>query len=270
MKFWQSIYNPQLKLTQQDLLDISEEITQKYAPHDIHHQPELVLMPVDPINLYAYWSLREKGTDNISKHIDKQLVMRIYSIPELSENPSNFQLSFDINVYGFQNQQKVHLPVAATAYSAVIGEINADNSFSVLATSDTIHVPRENPVSENSINDNDKTIQINQTLEDNFVTDHTPIESSAFDNNIHNNKNTELISQTLENNFVIEENTHDTQAEAFILKNFNDYGYDLKVYENKFNPEIKNILLKQGINIQLSTKKTNTINKNTSGQGRFL
>jgi hypothetical protein len=32
MKLWQSRYNPQCKLSQQGLLDISEEIAQSYAP----------------------------------------------------------------------------------------------------------------------------------------------------------------------------------------------------------------------------------------------
>jgi hypothetical protein len=56
------------------------------------------------------------------------------------------RLSFNIKVAGFQNQQQVHLPLAAAAYSAVIGEITADHSFSPLVTADTIHVPRKNPV----------------------------------------------------------------------------------------------------------------------------
>lgn len=269
MKFWQSRYNPQCKLSQQDLRDISEDITQAYAPHETHHQPELVLMPVDPINLYAYWNLKENETDNEIKHIDKQLALRVYSIPELSEHSSQLQLSFDINVSGFRNQLKVHLPVAATAYSAVIGEINADNSFSALAISDTIHVPRENPVSENSNNDNGNTLAINQALENNFVMPFTTQASPVLEHNL-NDSNTVQTSQTQEDKFIPEMSTQSAQPSAIILKNFNDYGYDLKVYENESSPEFKSFLSKQDLIKQLNTKKSNTVDKKTSGQGCIL
>ncbi|NOQ13940.1 MAG: DUF4912 domain-containing protein [Methyloprofundus sp.] len=233
MKFWQSRHNPQCKLSQQDLLDISKEIIQTYAPHEPHYQPELVLMPVDPINLYAYWKLKDNKTDDANKHVDKQLLLKIYSIPEISEHSNTLQFSFEIKVDGFRNQQKVHLPVAATAYSAVIGEINADNSFSTLATANTIHVPRENPVSDNNANKRKKILQINK---------------------INKNNSTPEVS------------TQNTDFETFIVKNFNDYGYDLTVYHHKSVQEFKNFLAKQGINTQLSSSKKT----NTSSQGRFL
>ncbi len=79
MKFWQSKNNPQCKLSQQDLIDISEEINQKYTPFDNHHQPELVLMPVDPINLYAYWNLNSNQSISNAHHIDKQPSMQTFS-----------------------------------------------------------------------------------------------------------------------------------------------------------------------------------------------
>ena len=270
MKLWQSRYNSLCKLSQQDLRDISEEITQTYAPHDSHHQPELVLMPVDPINLYAYWNLKASGTDNIISHVDKQLALRIYSIPELSEHRNNSKLSFDIKVSGFQNQQKVHLPVAATTYSAVIGEINADNSFSPLATSDTIHVPREKPVATNSITDNENMLQLEQTQENNIVTDHAPRASQISESNINNNENLVQHGQVQKPISINEAQTEDAWYQACILKDFNGYGYDLVVYQNDSDAEFNNNLSRHGSNIQLSDTTTNTINKNTSSQGCLL
>jgi hypothetical protein len=141
MTFWQSRYNPQLKLSQQDLIDISEEITQAYAPDNSYVQSELVLMPVDPVTLHAYWNIQNNSTSAT----DTELILRVYSEPILSEHSSHLRLSFDIKLSSFQGQQTVAAPMAATAYSAVIGTINADSSFSVLATSEIIHVPRESP-----------------------------------------------------------------------------------------------------------------------------
>ena len=112
MKLLQSRYNSQCKLSQQDLRDISEEIIETYAPHD-NHQSELVLMPVDPVNLYAYWNLPENKTGNEinteANPIDKQFALRIYTIPEHSESASNIKLSFDVKVDGLNNQQKSEL-----------------------------------------------------------------------------------------------------------------------------------------------------------------
>lgn len=266
MKFWQSKHNPQCKLSQQDLLDISKDIIQAYAPHDTCYQPELVLMPVDPTNLYAYWKLKDSNTDDAIKSVDKQLVLKIYSIPEMSELSNDLQLSFEIKVDGFQNQQKVHLPVAATAYSAVIGEINTDDSFSALATANTIHVPRENPVSENSSNSDAENTVKTSLIQDSHIFRSRMSEEQLVAENSEHTLQTDSLD---EYNSVPDSYTQNTQSEAFIVKNFNDYGYDLKVYPDQLGEEFKNILAKQGINIQLSGNKIKTSDKNTSSQGRF-
>lgn len=270
MKLWQSRFNSQRKLSQQSLLDISEEITQSYAPHDTHQTPELVLMPVDPINLYAYWNLKESETDNITNQVDKQLALRIYSLPELSERPGNIKLSFDIKVQGFHNQQKIHLPIAASAYSAVIGEINSDNSFSALATSDTVHVPRQSPVSDNE----ETTIQTDKTQEDICVTHHAQLKATDTDNNLNNHEIALAINQTLEPAFTPESNPEITWSEPSILKNYNDYGYDLKIYEQQSAPGPKATLFqstqpKHSINAHINVKTSNSDIKNTSGKGRL-
>ncbi|TXL17601.1 hypothetical protein BMR04_04910 [Methylococcaceae bacterium HT3] len=267
MKLLQSRYNSQCKLFQQNLLNISEEITRTYAPHSPPHQPELVLMPVDPINLYAYWNLKDSETDIQTNPIDKQLALRIYSIPELSEHSSELQLCFDIDVHGLQNQQKVHLPIAASAYSAVIGEINADNNFSALATSDPIHVPRENPVSENNQNNLENSLQISDKFLHTVVSNDVPPEHMGHN---ENKQNTRQDSQTTETNIAPKANTANPPTEALILKNFNDYGYDLKVYTN--NKHLESILAeaKQESDIYLNSKATKTTIKNVSGLGKLL
>ncbi len=271
MKFWQSKNNPQCKLSQQDLLDISEEINQQYTPFDNHHQPELVLMPVDPINLYAYWNLKENKTNTEISPVDKQLALRIYSIPELSEHPGKLQLSFDIKVYGFRNQQKVQLPIAATAYSAVVGEINADDSFSPLAISDTIHVPRETPVDDISMTGNETILDKDNEQVNNFIRAGESQDSSTFADNLLETLKALSADSKININVTSEMNNLEMQQfKVFILKNFNDYGYDLKVYTSELVPDFNNMMLKKNIKTHLSHIKTKVTDKNISGLGRLL
>ena len=294
MTFWQSRYNPQLKLSQQDLLDISEEITQAYAPDNRQLKSELVLMPVDPITLYAYWSLE------LGSKPSRQLIMRVYSNPGLSEPPSSLNLSFDIKVSSFQSQQKIYLPIAATAYSAVIGEIKADNSFSALVTSNIIHVPRETPVAmsevvpvidsessidanaeaghnhvawqeampEHSINNSEQPTQKKPMFDRLFVTEinnvhdiiHVQRENTAFESN----------NNAANNQYTSTNNATAPQTEPFTFKNFNNQGYDLKIYENGSNSEFVNILSRQESGFYISPKKLNTTKLNSSGLGLYL
>jgi len=261
MKLWQSRYNPQYKLSQQDLLDISEEITQAYSPHVIQHQPELVLMPVDPINLYAYWNLQVHGVDKDVNDIGMPLVLRIYSLPEFSERPNGMKLRFDIRVHGLKSQKKVHLPVAAMAYSAIIGEINADNSFNTWAASEIIHVPRKDPVLECSVKA--QATAPTETLENDFVTEAGIVPDIAHElksKTVAQTSATETMAVNLEN----------TQAEACVLKNFNEHGYDLVVYEHDDASEFKALLANQVSNIQLDAKNITTLSEKTSGLGLNL
>ncbi|GEM_PF-1073160 len=292
MTFWQSRYNPQLKLSQQDLLDISEEITQAYAPNDSYMQSELVLMPVDPVTLHAYWNIKNNTISNLGT----QLIMRVYSDPTLSEYPSSLNLSFDIKLSSFQGQQTVSVPIAATAYSAVIGEVNADNSFSALVTSDTIHVPRETPVTisdavpvidsesanteadntqviwqeampEHSINNSEQPTQEIPMFDRLFVAEinnvpdaiHVQRENSIFPPNNNNARH----------QFTSTKNATAPETEPFILKNFNNQGYDLKVYANSSDSEFANILAKQESGFYISPKKSNITKLNSSGLGLY-
>ena len=275
MRLWQSRYNPQCKISQQGLLDISEEITQSYTPHDTHHRPELVLMPVDPVNLYAYWNLKDSDTENIIEHVDKQLALRIYSLPNLGNDPAAIKLSFDIKVEDLQNQQQVHLPLAAAAYSAVIGEINADDSFSPLVASDTIHVPRKNPIPEDTLN-NPEHVVLSETIQkEALVMEHFLQENHA----VENNENTTSVSPVQEDHFVGEENSQNHWPETIILKNYNNYGYDLKVYKHESTPATNPVLSQselakltgntdtQANSSKPDTNKTNS--KHISGLGRL-
>ena len=162
------------------------------------------------------------------------------------------------------------MPVAATAYSAVIGEINTDNSFTTLACANVIHVPRENPISEADQNNNEHTAKIDNILENNFVATHAPQKIPAAENSLNNSENTIQVEHALTKKMAPKANIQDIHPEEFILKNFNDYGYDLKIYQQESGSEYKNALSKKDINTLLNTKKSNTIGQNTSSKGHLL
>lgn len=274
MKLWQSKHDPHCKLSQQSLLDISEKITQEYAPYDSHHQPELVLMPVDPVNLYAYWNLKQHETDQTIEHVDKPLALRIYSLTESDTDPENIKLSFDITVEGLQKQQKIHLPLAASAYSAVIGEINADHSFSPLASSDTIHVPREHPATENIANDLGNIPQTDTQQQAIFATDQSQVPCQLPLDYLENNVPTLVTEQLPDKLTIVMPPPAEPYSETLILQNFKGYGYDLKVHQPLFDIEADAILQRSTEPMQAGkpqTRSTNISNnqKNTSGHGRL-
>lgn len=232
MKLWQSKHGAKCKISQQDLRAISKEIAQKYnptTPNTAHDTPILVLMSVDPSHLYAYWNLSSGEIKRPKMTRQKQLTLRVYSIPELSESPFSVQLSFDINVNGRTNQQQIPLPIAATAYSAIIGEIFPDNSFHPLVTADTISVPRATP-------------------HDSFLI--SPLIPLL---------NKRLMSQ-VDQNYLLDD--------TFVLENFNNYGYDLTVYESL--PNTTPPLLFQPLKTAKLNKQRNNFDSNNSALGRLL
>jgi len=150
MKFWQSGYNPQIRLSQRELLEISQRISQEFTPSACSALPELVLLPVDPFHIYAYWNL---GRNNLKSkpndHTNFQLILRIYYQPNQSSSFYNTKQWFDVTVNRIKHQQKVAVPNDHTFYSAVIGKHYVDDSFAAYAYSNIIHVPRSEMAVEN-------------------------------------------------------------------------------------------------------------------------
>ena len=67
------------------MFEISEEIRQDFAPKASNNTQELVLLPVDPDHLYAYWNLGDDKLNTTQKNDSgNQLTLRIY--PEPNKN----------------------------------------------------------------------------------------------------------------------------------------------------------------------------------------
>ncbi len=140
MKFWQSKYNSKIRVSQQELLEISTEVSLKYSP-EIHSDfSELVLLPVDPFHVYTYWSIGERYPQ-ISIDNDV-LILRIYWQTAVPINALGGEQWLDIPVNSFPHRKKVLVPYDNAVYSAVIGRQTDEAGFSIYAFSNVVHTPR--------------------------------------------------------------------------------------------------------------------------------
>ncbi|MDP1664843.1 MAG: DUF4912 domain-containing protein [Methylobacter sp.] len=133
-----------IRLSPKELLDIGEEIGRNFAPKPSYNIPEVILLPVDPGHLYAYWNLRETPEISTPDTACKdQLTLRIYSQPDEERTAIETTSWFDVAVNSSNARQQVSLPgpVDETAYSAAIGKCYADDSFIAFAHSNLIHAP---------------------------------------------------------------------------------------------------------------------------------
>jgi hypothetical protein len=130
-----------IRLSPRELWDIGEEIGRDFAPKPSGNIPALMLLPVDPGHLYAYWDLgRDK---DISMPDNEQITLRIYSQSDDEEASAETVSWFDVAIDNPMTQQQVSLscPVNETAYSAAIGKWGADDGFIAIAHSNIIHAP---------------------------------------------------------------------------------------------------------------------------------
>lgn len=148
-------YADGITLSPKELFEISEEIARKYTPKIFTHTPNLVLLPIDPENLYASWNLGDAAAVTpTSKDDTPEMVLRIYPQPDENTNTTTRKPWFDVVIDKSQTQQNVFVPMEsnAGAYSAAIGKRYPDDCLTALATSKIVHIPPGNMAS-NQFND---------------------------------------------------------------------------------------------------------------------
>ena len=74
-----TIYNK--NISPQEMLDISETINLNFAPKMSNNQTQLMLLPVDPNHIYAYWNPNKDNSFPMEKNDrpPQKLTLRIYS-----------------------------------------------------------------------------------------------------------------------------------------------------------------------------------------------
>jgi hypothetical protein len=126
----------------QDLQAIGQDISQRFSTKASNVAPELLLLPVDPYHLYAYWDIgRNKALAAAEYNAENPLTLRIYWRPDASPEMNRSHVWFDIRIEYSLNRKKLRLPIDDTYYSADLGRLNPDHSLEVLAHSNLIHVP---------------------------------------------------------------------------------------------------------------------------------
>lgn len=137
----------------QELFNISQQISREFAPRADARAPgapSLVLLPVDPCRLHAYWQLpeppRQAPADVPAEPptaAEPALTLRIYRQPEAADGVEDTAASrpawFDLPVSGQSSQQRIALPeqlaTAAGYYQAAIGHLDQYKEFTALAYS---------------------------------------------------------------------------------------------------------------------------------------
>lgn len=207
MNVCHSKYSPEISLTQQELRDISQEISDIYAPHEDQHLPELVLLPVDPYNLFVYWNLK-KNLSIAELDPNQDFVLRIYSLSERDAEHHSLSFKFDMAIENLQGQKNIKLPVPGRAYFALIGYCLGDDQFDVLVISNAVNIPAESPSKNAQWSDNEQFRPIENYLD--------TLEADTF-------------SKAM-NNFV--QPARFKHPHYFkVIKNYNDLGYDLYLFE---------------------------------------
>jgi len=141
-----------VKFTAKELADISEEIGRDYAPQKSYQSPELMLLPVDPGHLHAYWNLDRKPKIATPYNDDPhKLTLRIYAQSEKKKALADTATWFDVAIDSSATHRQVSLPgpTGNSVYSAAIGQYGADDDFIVFAQSNTIHTPGGHHYAEN-------------------------------------------------------------------------------------------------------------------------
>ena len=134
----------QYQLSSKEMLQISDTISQDFAPSESNNTQKLVLLPVDPDHLYAYWNLGDDPSGRTQKtNPGHQLTLRIYSEPDNLVDTLKKKPYFDVAVDGAQAQKNIVLPwhTHQTVYSATLVNRYQNNSQAPWAYSNITHVP---------------------------------------------------------------------------------------------------------------------------------
>ncbi len=128
-------------LASSQLLKISQEISGTFNQQISSNISELVILPVDPFHLYAYWHLDDQQMNDSKTDPTQRLALKVYWQNDKNSQQDPSKLCFNVNLDATQSHQKIRLPVDASNYSATLGTLDANQRWNILAHSNTIHIP---------------------------------------------------------------------------------------------------------------------------------
>jgi hypothetical protein len=104
-------------------------------------ETELVLMPVDPFLVHAYWDFSAKEWEKIRRR-RKPVVLRIYDVTMIRFDGTNAHSYFDLPLALEAQNWYIRLWSAEKSLCADLGWPRPDGSFETLVRSNVIQTPR--------------------------------------------------------------------------------------------------------------------------------
>jgi len=104
-------------------------------------ETELVLMPVDPFHIYAYWDFSPKDWEAVRAR-RQPVVLRVYDVTMIQFDGANAHSHFDIPVSLEAQNWYVDLWSAEKSLCAELGRLRPDGSFERIVRSNVIQTPR--------------------------------------------------------------------------------------------------------------------------------
>ena len=137
-----------LSFAAQELLSISAEISREFSPLSSRIAANLVLLPIDPRHLYAYWRIEQRlPSEQLAFKPPEPLTLRIFTQPSGSEESAvgvKESAWFDFPINSDESHQAVELPVNTAfsgAFSAALGVPEGEQNFIPLLVSNCIEMP---------------------------------------------------------------------------------------------------------------------------------
>lgn len=120
------IASSSLKLSREELLEVSQKISLYYAPKRFSSFQKLVVFPIDPQHLFIYWDLGNNQAPALSEKLaNNELLLQVFSEGEED------QLLYGIAIHELQAGKIIQLDTAekSTIYFASIGSADSQHDF---------------------------------------------------------------------------------------------------------------------------------------------
>lgn len=175
--------NHNYKFSSQDLLEISQNISLYYSPKISTNANKLVILPIDPHHLYAYWELDDNQSHSMSQSMfNNELTLRVYSRIEGNRDLNQSSPLAEIAIDKFYSRQKIRIPLSkkATAYSASIGKMKPENGFMSLLDSNNTYTLHSTAEYREDKNSQVSSLGFNNIIDDNNNPQAIVLDNHAF------------------------------------------------------------------------------------------
>ncbi|ABR30208.1 hypothetical protein SU69_01765 [Thermosipho melanesiensis] len=116
-----------------------------YLPKS-YNKNKLVLMPVNPNWLHAYWDYTKETFETLNKlPKEYRIVLRIYDVTFIEFTGNNAHRTFEIRITPNMRNYYINVPIPNADYLAEIGYITPDGNFYSLIRSNVCKTPPNSP-----------------------------------------------------------------------------------------------------------------------------